>query len=70
MYPYDQNQPPYGQQWGGPSTPYSPAQTTNSMAIAAFISSLLLAPLGIVFGHIARYQIRPSEFAGWQEVWK
>lgn len=36
---------------------YVPAARTNSMAIAALVSSLLLAPLGIVFGHIALSQI-------------
>ena len=35
-----------------------PAQRTNSMAIAALVSSLVLAPLGIIFGHIALSQIK------------
>jgi hypothetical protein len=35
-----------------------PVQRTNSMAIAALVSSLLLAPLGIIFGHIALSQIK------------
>lgn len=34
-----------------------PAARTNSMAIAALVCSLVLAPLGIVFGHIALSQI-------------
>lgn len=36
---------------------YVPAARTNSMAIAALVSSLVVAPLGIVFGHIALSQI-------------
>ncbi|CAM3655944.1 DUF4190 domain-containing protein [Mycolicibacterium frederiksbergense] len=36
---------------------YAPAPSTNSMAIAALVCSLVLAPLGIVFGHIALSQI-------------
>lgn len=37
---------------------YVPAAKTNSMAIAALVCSLVLAPLGIVFGHIALSQIK------------
>jgi peptidyl-prolyl cis-trans isomerase B (cyclophilin B) len=37
---------------------YPPARQTNTMAIAALVSALVLAPLGIVFGHIALSQIR------------
>ncbi len=37
---------------------------TNSMAIAALVSSLVLAPLGIVFGHIALKQITRTNEAG------
>ena len=53
---------PYG---GGPSgygypypypAPYPPP--TNSLAIVALVSSLLFAPLGIVFGHISLSQIK------------
>lgn len=33
---------------------------TNAMAIAALVSSLVLAPLGIVFGHIALSQIKST----------
>ncbi|HRD11325.1 MAG TPA: DUF4190 domain-containing protein [Mycobacterium sp.] len=33
---------------------------TNAMAIAAFVSSLVLAPLGIIFGHIALSQIKAT----------
>lgn len=37
---------------------YVPATKTNSMAIAALVCSLVLAPLGIVFGHIALSQMK------------
>ena len=39
---------------------FVPAPRTNSMAIAALVSSLVLAPLGIVFGHIALSQIKQT----------
>jgi hypothetical protein len=72
MYPNDPNHSPYVRRWGDPSTPYGPADgpastqvpTTNSMAIAALVCSLLFPPLGIVFGHIARWQIRRSGEGG------
>lgn len=53
---------PYG---GGPSgygypypypAPYPPP--TNSLAIVALVSSLVFAPLGIIFGHISLSQIK------------
>lgn len=34
------------------------------MAVAALISSFLVAPLGIVFGHIARHQIKRTGESG------
>lgn len=37
-----------------------PVRKTNSMAIAALVSALTLAPLGIVFGHIALSQMKRS----------
>ena len=37
---------------------YMPAAKTNGMAIAALVCSLVFAPLGIVFGHIALSQIK------------
>ena len=72
MYPNDPNHSPYVRRWGDSSIPYGPAsgpapaqfQTTNSMAIAALVCSLLFPPLGIVFGHIARWQIRRSGEGG------
>lgn len=39
---------------------YVPAARTNSMAIVALVCSLVLAPLGVVFGHIALSQIKRS----------
>ena len=62
-------QPPSGNEWWGqPQQPapgvyppmYPPPRPTNSMAIAALVSALVLAPLGIVLGHIALSQIRRS----------
>lgn len=58
--PYDRNQPAGGQPWGA-----SPAyQTTNGMAIAALVGSLVFAPLGIILGHIARSQIKRTGEGG------
>ncbi|WP_396882481.1 DUF4190 domain-containing protein [Mycobacterium sp. SMC-4] len=37
---------------------YVPVVKTNGMAIAALVCALVLAPLGIVFGHIALSQIK------------
>jgi hypothetical protein len=37
---------------------YQPVPQTNSMAITALVCSLVLAPLGIVFGHVALSQIK------------
>lgn len=39
---------------------YRQAAPTNSMAIAALVSALVFAPLGIVFGHIALSQLKHS----------
>lgn len=70
MYPNDPNQPaPYGgQQWGGQAPAYSPAYTpaasTNTMAIVALVGAFVFAPLGIVFGHIARGQINRTGEGG------
>ena len=52
--------PPYGSAYGAPPV----LQTSNGMAIASFVCSLvgvlfcLTAPLGIVFGHVAVSQIK------------
>lgn len=37
---------------------------TNAMAIAALVSALVFAPLGIVFGHVARSQMRRTDEQG------
>ena len=37
---------------------YPPPRQTNSMAIVALVSSLIVPPVGIVCGHIALSQIR------------
>ncbi|MGC0366591.1 hypothetical protein ABH922_004575 [Rhodococcus sp. 27YEA15] len=39
--------------------PYGP-RPTNTLAVLALVFAFLFAPLGIVFGHIARNQIRKS----------
>ncbi|OBI80568.1 DUF4190 domain-containing protein [Mycobacterium asiaticum] len=43
---------------GGPYPAYPVSRSTNSLAIAALVTSLVLAPLGIVFGHISLSQIK------------
>jgi hypothetical protein len=43
-------QPPYGY--------YNPSAQTNTMAILALVFAFVFAPLAIVFGHMARKQIR------------
>ncbi len=53
QYPYNSNQPPPGQYYYGP-TP------TNTMAILAIVFAFVFSPLGIVFGFIARSQIRQT----------
>ncbi|OBK13499.1 hypothetical protein A5636_09455 [Mycobacterium asiaticum] len=54
--------PPAGPPPAGPAQhahpPYPVNRSTNSMAIAALVTSLVLAPLGIVFGHISLSQIK------------
>ncbi|HTQ16383.1 DUF4190 domain-containing protein [Mycobacterium sp.] len=44
----------------GPYPPYPVSRPTNTMAIVALVSSLLVAPLGIIFGHISLSQIKRS----------
>jgi hypothetical protein len=51
----------YGQQ-NQPA--FAPAPPTNGMAIAALVAALLFAPLGIIFGHIARSQIKRTGEGG------
>lgn len=65
---YDQyGQPGYGQPgYPQPGYPqgYAVPQPTNSMAIVALILSFVFAPLGIVFGIIARNQIKRTGESG------
>ena len=42
----------------------SPPQSTNGTAIAALVFAILLAPMGIVLGYIARSQIKRTGEAG------
>jgi peptidyl-prolyl cis-trans isomerase B (cyclophilin B) len=48
------SQPPAG----GYYPAYSQVPHTNSMAVASLICAFVMAPLGIVFGHVALSQIR------------
>ena len=61
-------QPTYGQQpaYGGypQGGAYAPAPATNTMAILALIFGIILAPLGVVFGFIARSQIKRTGESG------
>lgn len=61
-------QPPYGQQpYGYPmqAPGYPPAPPpTNATAIVALIFSLLIAPVGLILGYVARGQIRRSHEGG------
>lgn len=41
-----------------PAPAYPTVPQTNTMAIAALVSSLVFAPLGIIFGHVALKQIK------------
>ncbi|WP_051772574.1 DUF4190 domain-containing protein [Saccharothrix sp. NRRL B-16314] len=52
---------PYYQQPGY----YPPPRRTNSLAIAALITAVLCAPVGIVLGVVARKQIRQTGEDGW-----
>jgi Domain of unknown function (DUF4190) len=56
---------PYAQQGYGQPAPYAggyppPARGTNTMAIMALVFAFVFAPLGLVFGFIARKQIRET----------
>jgi hypothetical protein len=50
--------PQYSQPPGGYYPAYSQVPHTNSMAVASLICAFVMAPLGIVFGHLALSQIR------------
>jgi hypothetical protein len=62
--PYGQpqyGQPPYGQpQYGHPYPPPPASYGTNGMAIASLVCAFFCAPLGLIFGFVARNQIRQT----------
>lgn len=64
--PYDQNpygaypQPGYPQPYPGYGQPYPVSRGTNTMAILALVFGILVAPLGLVFGFVARSQIKKT----------
>ncbi|MFT6776805.1 MAG: hypothetical protein ACJAV1_000717 [Paraglaciecola sp.] len=45
------------------------AQTLPSSEQAKFIETVETDLMGLHEGNFARYQIRPSEFLAWQQVW-
>jgi hypothetical protein len=55
---YGQPQPPYAQPQSPYAQPYPAAAPTNTMAILSLVFAFVFAPLGIVFGHMAKKQIR------------
>lgn len=57
--PYGYGPPPGGQPGSQP-----PAASTNGTAIAALVLSLLLSPVGIILGYVARSQIKRTGEAG------
>lgn len=63
-YPQGYQQQPYPAQpyqpQGYPPPGYAQGQGTNTMAILALVLAFFFSPLGIIFGHIARKQIRQS----------
>ncbi len=65
---YPPQQPAYGQPGAYPGYPQQPAYAappaTNTMAILALIFGIILAPLGVVFGFIARSQIKRTGESG------
>jgi Domain of unknown function (DUF4190) len=66
-YGYPPGGPPYGYAQGQPAYGYVPIQKTNGLAIASLVCSFFFwlygvgAVLAIVFGFIARSQIKRSE---------
>ncbi|MCW2633363.1 MAG: conserved rane protein of unknown function [Pseudonocardia sp.] len=56
--------PPPGAGYTVPYGPYAPAPPTNTMAILALIFGIVIPPLGIIFGIIARNQIRQTGESG------
>jgi hypothetical protein len=66
QYPPQYGQQPYGPPgYGGyPAYPAPASQQTNTMAILSLIFAFVFAPLGIVFGFIARSQIKRTGEGG------
>jgi hypothetical protein len=56
---YGQPPQPYGYQYPAPAT-----APTNTMAILSLVMAFVFAPLAIVFGHIARKQMRQTGESG------
>ncbi|MDT7578284.1 MAG: hypothetical protein QOH17_4617 [Pseudonocardiales bacterium] len=54
-YPQQQQQP-----YPGYAQPYPAPRGTNTMAILALVFGILVAPLGLVFGFVARSQIKKT----------
>jgi hypothetical protein len=55
-YPYPQQPQPYPQAYSPP--PMTSSGQTNVMAILSLVFAFVFAPLAIVFGHIAKKQIK------------
>jgi hypothetical protein len=67
QYPYQQQPPQYGypQQGYPPGYPQpGPTGQTNVMAILSLVFAFVFWPVGIVFGHIAKKQIRERNEEG------
>ncbi len=59
--PFDESQPytsGYGVQSAYPGIAVPPPRPTNSLAIASLVCAFVLAPLGVVFGHMSLSQIK------------
>ncbi|HEY0813589.1 MAG TPA: DUF4190 domain-containing protein [Pseudonocardia sp.] len=56
-------QPAYAEQppaYPGYAQPYPASRGTNTMAILALVFGIILAPLGLIFGFVARSQIKKT----------
>lgn len=58
------DQPPNDPGWGNGHPPVAGAPPTNTMAVLALVFAFVFPPLAIVFGLIARDQIRRTGEAG------
>lgn len=58
--PYQQAPSPYAQA----GYPVQPVRPTNTFAIISLVSSFFVGLVGVIFGHLARKQIRESGEAG------